>query len=328
MAIKRFAGDKFSGLSSDTKPANVLIGATFWETNTSLVYQYDGTDWEEIAYVKPGDLGLVATSNDYNDLDNLPDLTALESRVEQYTNLAAFPATGDEDVFYIAKDTGYLYRWTGAEYVQLTDQTAVWGSISGTLSDQTDLNNALNDRVLEANKASTAEAEAGTDDTKWMTPLKTKQAIDEFAGAAGEANTASNVGAGSGVFKEKVGVDLRFKSLVGGDNVTLDTTDPDEIKIDASGGATAAGAAGDVQFNDGAANLAADAAFNYDNTDKELGVPDLRITESGQTNTASANDNVVVKVTTEDVGGDTVVRFMANLGNGQDVIIASYIDPA
>jgi len=231
-------------------------------------------------------------------------------------------------VFYIAKDTGYLYRWTGAEYVQLTDQTAVWGSISGTLSDQTDLNNALNDRVLEANKASTAEAEAGTDDTKWMTPLKTKQAIDEFAGAAGEANTASNVGAGSGVFKEKVGVDLRFKSLVGGDNVTLDTTDPDEIKIDASGGATAAGAAGDVQFNDGAANLAADAAFNYDNTDKELGVPDLRITESGQTNTASANDNVVVKVTTEDVGGDTVVRFMANIGNGQDVIIASYIDPA
>jgi hypothetical protein len=328
MAIKRFAGDKFSGLSTDTKPANVLIGATFWETNTSLVYQYDGDDWEEIGYVKPADLSLVATSNDYNDLDNLPDLTALETKFEQYANFAAFPATGENDVLYVAQDTGYLYRWTGSEYTQLTDQTAVWGSISGTLSDQTDLNNALNDRVLEANKASTAEAEAGTDDTKWMTPLKTKQAIDEFASDSGEANTASNVGAGSGVFKEKAGVDLRFKSLVGGDNITLDTTDPDEIKIDASGGAEAAGAAGDVQFNDGSDNLAADAALNYDNTNKELSIPDLRITESGENNTASGNDNVVIKVTTEDVSGDTVVRFMANLGNGQDVIIASYIDPA
>lgn len=38
---------------------------------------------------------------------------------------------------------------------------------------------------------------------------------------SGEANTASNVGAGAGVYKEKVGVDLRFKTLVAGNNVTI-----------------------------------------------------------------------------------------------------------
>lgn len=35
----------------------------------------------------------------------------------------------------------------------------------------------LNSRLLTSNKASQAEAEAGTNDTKYMTPLKTKKAI-------------------------------------------------------------------------------------------------------------------------------------------------------
>ena len=39
--------------------------------------------------------------------------------------------------------------------------------------------------------------------------------------ASGETNTASNVGVGDGVFKQKTGVDLEFKSLVAGSNVNL-----------------------------------------------------------------------------------------------------------
>lgn len=51
----------------------------------------------------------------------------------------------------------------------------------------------------------------------------------------GEANTASNLGAGQGLFASKSGVDLRFKSLVGGTNVTLGA-DGNTVTINAAPG--------------------------------------------------------------------------------------------
>ena len=55
----------------------------------------------------------------------------------------------------------------------------------------------------------------------------------------GETNTASNLGAGSGVYATKVGVDLRFKSLVAGTNIGLSSTGT-EITISTSGLSTVA----------------------------------------------------------------------------------------
>jgi hypothetical protein len=54
-------------------------------------------------------------------------------------------------------------------------------------------------------------------------------------GGGGEVNTASNVGAGDGVFKAKVGVDLQFKTLIGGTGTTL-VAGTDDITINAGGG--------------------------------------------------------------------------------------------
>jgi environmental stress-induced protein Ves len=53
-------------------------------------------------------------------------------------------------------------------------------------------------------------------------------------GGGGEVNTASNLGTGSGLFADKVGVDLQFKSLKAGAGVTLSST-ATEVTIVASG---------------------------------------------------------------------------------------------
>lgn len=75
-------------------------------------------------------LATVATSGDYNDLSNLPDLTVFDE-VEQYANLASFPGTGDTAKFYLAQDTGTLYRWNGSAYAVISAQLAL-GSTSTT----------------------------------------------------------------------------------------------------------------------------------------------------------------------------------------------------
>jgi len=60
--------------------------------------------------------------------------------------------------------------------------------------------------------------------------------VDLGAGAGGgETNTASNVGAGVGVFDQKSGVDLEFNSLIGGTGIDVtDTTQDLTIAIDST----------------------------------------------------------------------------------------------
>lgn len=56
-----------------------------------------------------------------------------------------------------------------------------------------------------------------------------------YSAGSGEANTASNLGVGNGIYANKVGVDLQFKSLIAGSNVTL-TPGVNDITIAATAG--------------------------------------------------------------------------------------------
>ena len=53
-------------------------------------------------------------------------------------------------------------------------------------------------------------------------------------GTTGEINTGSNIGAGQGVFKDKLGADMRFRTIVAGTGIAV-TSDTDEVFIATTG---------------------------------------------------------------------------------------------
>lgn len=106
--------------------------------------------------------------------------------------------------------------WTGVN--TFTGSVSIGGAVPLTASSNIqDLNNVVisspaNDQVLTYNGAN------------W---------VNSAAAAAGETNTASNVGTGEGVFAQKNGVDLEFKSIEAGDGINVTST-ADEVTISRS----------------------------------------------------------------------------------------------
>ena len=76
----------------------------------------------------------------------------------------------------------------------------------------------------------------------------------------GEVNTASNVGAGEGVFKQKTGVDLEFKSLVAGSSISI-VSGTDDITINATGSASEPNIVNVLTAGDLPSTLAADTTY-------------------------------------------------------------------
>lgn len=99
-----------------------------------------------------------------------------------------------------------------------------------------------------------------------MTISSTGTEITLSGPVPGEVNTASNLGAGSGVYATKVGDDLQFKSLVQGSNITL-TSDANTITITSTGGGggTPGGSTNSVQYNNSGSFGGAGNIFIEDN---------------------------------------------------------------
>lgn len=90
----------------------------------------------------------------------------------------------------------------------------------GIILDQSSATIALGDSVLFSDVDDSGNLKQGT-----------VQDIIDLVGSAGESNTASNVGTGAGVFKQKTGVDLEFKSLKSSDSSVTITGDTNEIDL-------------------------------------------------------------------------------------------------
>lgn len=78
-------------------------------------------------------------------------LPAYVDEVLEYANLAAFPVTGASDKIYIALDTNKVYRWSGSVYIEVAANSGVWGAITGTITNQTDLVNYVKGYTLSMN---------------------------------------------------------------------------------------------------------------------------------------------------------------------------------
>jgi hypothetical protein len=82
--------------------------------------------------------------------------------VVEVANFAALPVTGETGKIYITLDNNKVYRWTGSIYVEIAANNAVWGAITGTLSNQTDLQNALNAKQNTITLTTTGTSGAST----------------------------------------------------------------------------------------------------------------------------------------------------------------------
>ena len=100
------------------------------DTSTTNKFVTSSEKADIASAVQPGDLAGIATSGDYDDLSNKPDLSVFDE-VEQYADLGSFPGTGDSAKIYVAQDSGLLYRWNGSAYTVVSGQLAL-GETSST----------------------------------------------------------------------------------------------------------------------------------------------------------------------------------------------------
>lgn len=113
------------------------------------------------SYAKWGTI--LGTLSDQEDLQDALDLKAnlvdgkvpaseLPSYVDdviEVADYASLPATGEISKIYVTLDNNKIYRWSGSIYIEIAANNAIWGAITGTLSNQLDLQAALDTKALK-----------------------------------------------------------------------------------------------------------------------------------------------------------------------------------
>ena len=136
-----------------TAPANPCEWYIWYDTTNDVLKVYDWTQWNEVGW---GGWGCCYTAwngiditNDEISIDTTVVATKTDLNSKQDTLTAWANITIAQDWTISATDTTYT-AWTGIDItnwvITNTQTSAEWWNITGTLSDQTDLQNALDDK--------------------------------------------------------------------------------------------------------------------------------------------------------------------------------------
>jgi hypothetical protein len=152
-----------------------------------------------------------ASTKEYVDSEISTQDTSIRSYVDsQLTGKANATHTHDlSDINQSGATLNQVPVWNGTSWSPAT----VSGAGSSAFTDLTDV-------------PSSYTGQSG----KIVAVKSTEDGLEFISGGAGETNTASNVGLGAGIYKEKVGADLRLKSLTQGSGISL-TENADDIEI-------------------------------------------------------------------------------------------------
>lgn len=142
-------------------------GVTSFNTRTGAVV-LSSSDVTTALTFTPENAGNKGIAGGYASLDGsgLVPSTQLPSYVDdvlEYADLASLPVTGTTGKIYVTLDTNKIYRWSGSAYIEVSSGgSSVWGAITGTLSNQTDLNSALSGKQATITLTTTGTSGAAT----------------------------------------------------------------------------------------------------------------------------------------------------------------------
>lgn len=213
LGVLRLAGGTLTGyLTLHADPSSAMHAVTKQYVDALLAALTAGFDFKDnVRVATTAPINLATDLENGDTIDGVVLVTG--DRV-----LVKDQAAPEENGIYLVPASGAASRTTDAD--SWNDLVAAFLAVSeGTANEDTLW-------LSTANAGGTLGVTAVT----WTQP---------FAGA-GEANTASNVGGEAEVFKQKSGVDLEFRTIKAGTNITV-TQNANDIEIASTGGGSAGG---------------------------------------------------------------------------------------
>ena len=158
MAVKYYAGNKLTGVASDTKPtSNIIDGSTFFVTDTEDLYMYDlgSTSWK---IVSGNTIAETLSNKTYSDHITVAEISAPSTPASGY---GAIYAKSDNKL-YFKNDAGTEIDLTNQASGGETNQNA-WNTISVSGQDNVVADSATDTFTLAAGSNITLTTNASSD---------------------------------------------------------------------------------------------------------------------------------------------------------------------